>query len=141
MKTDSEVIEQSAADPPAFGLLFERHAVIVHGYLARRAGRDVADDVLSEVFLVAFERRASFDLRATTARPWLLGIATVLLRSYARREARHLRVAARAAEVDAHDGGLESAIDRQDASHRLRLMLDHVQRLPATSSCSMPGPT
>lgn len=131
METDSEAVERSASDPHAFGVLFERHARIVHGYLARRSGRDTADEVLSEVFLVAFQRRGAFDLRATTARPWLLGIATVLLRSHAKQEARHLRASARAAEVEAHDGGLESALDREDASRRMRRMLEHVQRLPA----------
>lgn len=131
MQTDSEVIERSAEDPPAFGVLFERHAGTVHGYLARRAGRDTADEVLSEVFLVAFERRAAFDTRATSARPWLLGIATILLRAHARREAKHLRAAAGAAEVEAHDGGLGGAQDRQDAVQRVRQMLEHLRGLPA----------
>jgi RNA polymerase sigma factor (sigma-70 family) len=130
MQSDSEAIARSAEDPTSFGVLFERHSRTVYGYLARRAGPDVADEVLSEVFLVAFQRRESFDGRSTTARPWLLGIATVLLRAYAKKEARHLRVAARAAEAEAHDGGLERAIDRQDASRRMQRMLEHLRHLP-----------
>jgi RNA polymerase sigma factor (sigma-70 family) len=130
MQTDSEAIARSTEDPRSFGVLFERHARAVYGYLARRAGPDVADEVLSEVFLVAFQRRDAFDGRSTSARPWLLGIGTVLLRAHAKKEAKHLRVTARAAEAEAHDGGLERALDKQDASRRMRRMLDHLQQLP-----------
>lgn len=131
MRTDSEAIARSVEDPTAFGLLFERHARSVHRYLARRAGPDVADEVLSEVFLVSFQRRESFDGRSPSALPWLLGIATVLLRAHAKKEGRHLRAAARAAEVEAHDGGLERALDLQDASSRMRQTLDHLRHLPS----------
>ena len=55
----------------------------------RRDGwtRGVADDVMSETFLVAFERRTAFDGSAN-ALPWLLGIATNLIKKHARLEAR-----------------------------------------------------
>ncbi|WP_286329628.1 RNA polymerase sigma factor [Agromyces marinus] len=68
-------------------MLFDRHAKAVYRYVAQRLGDQVADDVMSETFLVAFERRSSFDLEVGDARPWLLGIATRLMRKHARVEA------------------------------------------------------
>jgi RNA polymerase sigma-70 factor (ECF subfamily) len=42
---------------------------------------------MSETFLVAFERRSAYDLTVVDARPWLLGIATRLMRKHVRLEA------------------------------------------------------
>jgi DNA-directed RNA polymerase specialized sigma24 family protein len=46
----------------------------------------MADNLLSESFLVAFERRAGFD-ESPSALPWLLSIATNLISKRARLEA------------------------------------------------------
>jgi RNA polymerase sigma factor (sigma-70 family) len=116
MTTDSEIIARSRDRPEAFGDLFTRHSRVVHGYVARRAGRETADELLSETFLVAFQRRDTFDVSWDTARPWLLGIATVLMRAHARREAQHLRAMAHAAETDHGDGGMQRVADRTDAA-------------------------
>lgn len=115
VSTDRDVVASSRADPNAFGELFARHSVVVQRYLLRRAGPDVAEEVLSETFLVAFQRRDRFDPDFESARPWLLGIATVLLRAHHRREARHLHTLARAAEQEDHDGGLARVADLADA--------------------------
>lgn len=66
---DAEAIRLSTTDPPRFSVVFERHATAVHNYVARRIGRDAADDVLSEVFLTAFRRRGSFQPASDSARP------------------------------------------------------------------------
>jgi RNA polymerase sigma-70 factor (ECF subfamily) len=58
-------------------------------------GRDIADDLAGETFRVAFEARASWSRLTPDARPWLLGIATNLLRRYRRTEERRLRALAR----------------------------------------------
>jgi RNA polymerase sigma-70 factor (ECF subfamily) len=92
--TDAAIIHASLADPARFGVIFERHWDPVHRYAARRIGAAVGDDVAAETFLVAFVRRASFHPEATTARPWLLGIATNLIRHHVRDEQRHLRILA-----------------------------------------------
>jgi RNA polymerase sigma factor (sigma-70 family) len=95
--SDSEVVARSLLEPTAFALIFERHFRSVHTYLHRRAGRDLADDLASETFAVAFERRAS--CRATsTVLPWLFGIATNLLRHRWRVEVRQLRALGRTGE-------------------------------------------
>jgi RNA polymerase sigma-70 factor (ECF subfamily) len=105
--SDAVAIARSVSDPNAFGVIFDRHFDAVHAYLARRAGRNVADDVAASTFTVAFERRRSFRREATTARPWLLGIATNLLRNERRAEQRAFESLARirVRPLEAADGG------------------------------------
>lgn len=73
--TDAEVIRAALSTPEHFAVIFDRHAVGVHRYLERRLGRDGADALLGEVFRVAVERQASYDLRVSGCLPWLYGIA------------------------------------------------------------------
>lgn len=93
--TDGELIAQSGTRGDAFHELFDRHFKVVHRYLARRVGRDRAEDLASQTFTVAFTRRASFRADASDARPWLLGIATNLLMNERRAERRSLEAVAR----------------------------------------------
>ncbi len=63
----------------------------MHSYVARRLGSDLADDLASETFLVAFRQRAKFDGRNGVVRAWLYGIATNLIRRHRRDEVRAWR--------------------------------------------------
>jgi RNA polymerase sigma-70 factor (ECF subfamily) len=50
MEKDGALIEQSVRGrPDAFVEVVQRHEVAVHGFLARRGGREVADDLLGKV--------------------------------------------------------------------------------------------
>jgi len=82
--TDAAAVLASLQRPERFARLFDRHAPEIHRYLARRVGATVADDLVAQTFLVAFERRAAFDTSREDARPWLFDIATRLLRRYHR---------------------------------------------------------
>ncbi|WP_199431505.1 RNA polymerase sigma factor [Qaidamihabitans albus] len=101
--------------------LYDAHARPLHRYLSRRLDTETADDLVAETFLAAWTGRAHYDPARGTARAWLYGIATNLLRRHARREVRGLRALAR-------DGGraciadpLDAvAVDRADAEGRLR---------------------
>ena len=93
---DSEVVDRSLTDPGHFAVIFDRHASSVHRYLSRRVG-DLADDLLSETFLVAFRRRADYRAVHVEVRPWLLGIATHLVQGQQRAERRRLRALGRTA--------------------------------------------
>jgi len=99
---DAAVIESSWLEPERFAVLFDRHAPHIYRYLARRAGRQVADDLVAETFLAAFAKRDRYDLSHPDARPWLYGIATNLVGQHRRDQARQDRItqAAAAAEPD-----------------------------------------
>ena len=101
-----------------FGALFDQHARPLHRYLARRVG-DLADDLVGETFLVALQTRAGYDPQRGTARSWLYGIATNLLRRHLRQEVRGLRAAARSAgSVAGGEGHEDRVAARVDASAR-----------------------
>lgn len=89
---DAAVIESSWREPERFAVLFDRHAPHIYRYLARRAGRQVADDLVAETFLAAFAKRDRYDLGHADARPWLYGIATNLVGQHRRDEARQYRI-------------------------------------------------
>ncbi|SEO86265.1 RNA polymerase sigma-70 factor, ECF subfamily [Actinacidiphila rubida] len=75
MDTDEEVLARARHDPAAFEPLVDRHSAALHAYLLRRCG-PAADDLLSEVWLTAYSRRADFRVvEAGTVRGWLFGIA------------------------------------------------------------------
>jgi RNA polymerase sigma-70 factor (ECF subfamily) len=117
---DGEAISASLAEPRAFGVIFERHFSAIHGYLRRRLDRQLADELASQTFLVAFDRRAHFDPRRHESRPWLFGIATNLARNHRRREVRELRaIAELAPEPVLGIDGVESRIDAERLRGRL----------------------
>jgi RNA polymerase sigma factor (sigma-70 family) len=93
-EADAEVIGRSLGHPEAFAVIFDRHAASVGRYLARRVGREAAQDLVAETFLAAFKGRAGYDRARPEARPWLFGIATRLLARYWRAEQRRLEVLA-----------------------------------------------
>jgi RNA polymerase sigma factor (sigma-70 family) len=88
--SDGLTIAESLRRPESFAAIFDRHFRAVHRYLARRVGGERAEDLAASTFVVAFERRHSFRAEATTARPWLLGIATNLIRERCRDDAREV---------------------------------------------------
>lgn len=117
--SDAEAIRGALADPSMFAVIFDRHFVTIHRYLVRRIGTPDADDLAGDVFRVAFERRHDFDVGAESARPWLYGIATNLVRSARRSERRKLRALQRCvASVPSQDSG--------DRYHRADAELDAV---------------
>lgn len=127
---DSDAISASATTPAEFAAIFDRHFDAIHAYLQRRIGRDLADELSAEAFLIAFDGRARYDLSRPDARPWLFGIATNLLHRHRRHELRELRAYARSAAdpiLDAFDG-----VDaRIDASGTRRKLVDALAGVPA----------
>lgn len=81
LSPDGTAIAKSQHNPEAFTEVFDRHFAFVHRYVARRIGRDRADDLASQTFTVAFAHRGRYRDDLGTARPWLLGIATNLMRA------------------------------------------------------------
>ncbi|MEV4257925.1 RNA polymerase sigma factor [Spirillospora sp. NPDC049652] len=113
---DAAVIERSLREPESFAGIFDRYFDAIHGYAARRLGAAAADDVAAETFLIAFDRRGSYDLARPDARPWLYGIASNLIARRHRAEARQYRGLARTGPDGPAEGPEERAADRLDAS-------------------------
>jgi RNA polymerase sigma-70 factor (ECF subfamily) len=80
----SAVVDQ----PDAFVALCRRHGPAIHAYLARRVGRQGADDLFGEVWLRAYAARATYDSRLGDHLPWLYGIARNVVRAHWRQQQR-----------------------------------------------------
>jgi RNA polymerase sigma factor (sigma-70 family) len=109
---DARLIAESCRVPERFGAVFDRHATAIHGYVSRRLGRDAADDLVAETFLVAFRQRASYEPDQSSARPWLYGIATRLVSRRRREEVRFFRAIARSGIDPAADPVAEPVADQ-----------------------------
>jgi len=101
---DARAIADSLRRPSAFEAVFTRHFAAVHRYAQQRVGVDAADEIAAETFLQAFDHRRRFDTTQPSARPWLLGIATNLMRRRWRDEKRQLAAYARTLEAAVADG-------------------------------------
>jgi RNA polymerase sigma factor (sigma-70 family) len=93
---DAAVIALSVREPDRFAAIYERHFAEIYRYVAARLGRDVADDLAAETFLIAFRKRDRVDPALGRVRPWLYGIATILVGQHRRQETRRYRALARA---------------------------------------------
>lgn len=111
--SDAALIERSKVEPEVFAVLFDRHAQAIYRYLARRVA-EMADDLLSETFLIAFRQRGRYRPERVDVRPWLYGIATNLLRNHARAERRRYNALARLPGAD-----LVSSLFEDEASERM----------------------
>lgn len=113
LTSDGAVIAASLDEPSRFATIFDRHFDVIHGYLQRRVGQDLADELAAQTFLIAFDHRPAYDRAYPNARPWLFGIATNLLRRERRQELRRLRAYAKTGLDPLLDPfeGLESRLD------------------------------
>jgi RNA polymerase sigma factor (sigma-70 family) len=130
---DAAMIARSLGDPDQFAAIYDRYFGEVHRYVAARLGRDVADDLAAETFLVAFRKRDRFDPALGCVRPWLYGIATILVGRHRRKETRRYRALARAggrmlASVESHDDRVADAVTAERLGRRLAAALADLGR-------------
>jgi RNA polymerase sigma-70 factor (ECF subfamily) len=134
--SDGAVIAESLETPGAFGVIFDRHGSTLLRFLARRVDPAEAEDLLGEVFRIAFERRSAFERDRDSARPWLYGIAANLVAKHYRSEARRLRAMARASALRASaarlldDDPAERAVASADAGALWPRVVDAIGALP-----------
>jgi RNA polymerase sigma-70 factor, ECF subfamily len=117
-RSDAELFQASVRRPELLAEIFDRYAPELLRYLARRIGPHDAEDLLGDVFVVALERRRSFDPGAASARPWLYGIASNLLHRRRRDEVRSWRALARVGDdlgVTIFDDEVEDRLDSRGA--------------------------
>ena len=112
---DARDVELSLAEPDRFGVIFDRYFAEIHGYAARRLGRDAADDIAADTFLTAFRQRRRFDAGRGIVRAWLYGIATNYIGRYQRHEVRELRARGRAPAVVPDESHADLVADRVTA--------------------------
>jgi RNA polymerase sigma factor (sigma-70 family) len=124
-----------AADADAMRSLYDGHAAQLFAYLARRVGRDVAEDLLAETFRAAIQSYPTFDPSRGSEKGWLFGIATNLLRRHWRTERRRLlaleRSSSAIAGIDPLLGLDQGVADRIDAKADASLLLRAVVELSA----------
>lgn len=103
------------------------------GFLARRVGRDLAEDLLADTFASAMTASASFDSDLGTTRIWLFGIASNHVRRHWRTEERRLRALARDGAEPARsiDPLLTTGVveERVDAASDAEALIDELGRL------------
>lgn len=109
--TDADVIRRSAGDPQAFGLIVERHATPVFRFLASRVDGANSEDLLADVFEAAFKARHRYDTGYESALPWLLGIATNVIRHNRRSEMRRISMLRRVWQLDHPSNEPQRAMD------------------------------
>jgi RNA polymerase sigma-70 factor (ECF subfamily) len=106
----------------------------LYRYCARRIGPDLAEDVVAQTFLVAYERRHTY-AQDQPPLPWLFGIATNVLNRHRRDEVRGYRALARtgtdplltSAAQESHATRTE---ERADAQRRAQAVARVLAKLP-----------
>jgi RNA polymerase sigma-70 factor (ECF subfamily) len=125
--TDATLIAAlTAGDVEALGVLYDRHARIVFALLLRISGeRDLAEEILQEVFLRVWQHADTYDATRGTVPGWLHSIAYHLaLNEFRRRRRRpQLHQQLESAELESAEqaGSLEVGADPAvDALHAIR---------------------
>ena len=91
-RTDRELWDDArGGDGGAFGLLFDRHGRAVYNHCFRLVGSwGAAEDLTQAVFLLAWRKRARVRMTTDSALPWLLSVATNVVRTHHRSTTRWL---------------------------------------------------
>lgn len=129
---DAAVLQASKHAPEEFTEIFHRYFAEIHRYVARRLGADAADDIAAETFLIAFRKRERFDPARGAVRPWLYGMATNLVGSHRRAEARYFAALARTPVAGAVEDHGERVAEQVIASSHRPALGAALASLPAT---------
>lgn len=115
----------------AFGALFDRHAKAVYNHCFRLcASWSVAEDLTQSTFLLAWRKRDEVVLEHDSARPWLLAVATNVVRNDRRSLSRRLRLADRVPADRPTADHADDVASRVDDERRMAELLVAVRRLP-----------
>ncbi|HEV8561556.1 MAG TPA: RNA polymerase sigma factor [Actinophytocola sp.] len=115
----------------AFGVLFDRHAKAVYNHCFRlTANWAAAEDHTQATFLLAWRKRAQVTLVRESALPWLLAVATNVVRNDRRALARRLRLSGRVPADRPVADHADDVADRVDDERRMARVLAAARRLP-----------
>jgi len=115
--------EASAA--AGFSAVYEQHVDAIYGFLARRVGAQLAEELTAQTFVEALDRHDRYDPERGPIGPWLFGIAANLLRRHYRQEERALRAIAAYAGRQPHVG--------EDDEERIESRIVADERWPAVA--------
>jgi RNA polymerase sigma-70 factor (ECF subfamily) len=96
-------VDEAVLPVDEFTALYDQHFRDIYRYIAGRLGRDVADDIAADTFLIALRRWHTFDAERGGVRPWLFGIATKLVAQHRRQETRRYRALGRVGPEEVTD--------------------------------------
>ncbi|MFE6226225.1 RNA polymerase sigma factor [Microtetraspora glauca] len=110
-----------AGDPSALGEAYDAHARVLFQYAYRMCGdRAAAEDAVSATFLEAWRCRGKVHAEGGSLRPWLLGIATNVLRGAAREARRRDAALARMPDTGVLPDFSDAVASRLADEERLR---------------------
>ncbi|WP_433180502.1 RNA polymerase sigma factor [Actinoallomurus sp. CA-150999] len=127
----ARIAEPTAHTPDAFAALYDEHFPAIHNYVASRLGRDVADDIAADTFLIALRKRGGYDPAKGAVRPWLFGIATRLVAQHRRQEMRRYRALAKLGPeevADSHENRVINWVRAEGLQPRLAKALAALPR-------------
>ncbi|MFL6142202.1 MAG: RNA polymerase sigma factor [Labedaea sp.] len=120
-----------SGDGAAFGRLFDRHARNVYNHCFRlTASWTAAEDHTQSTFLLAWRKRARVRLQHDSALPWLLAVATNVVRNEQRARLRRSRLAVRFPVEQPVPDHADDVAGRIDDQRRMTQVLAAAGRLP-----------
>lgn len=119
-------------DPRAFEVLFDRYADFIYNVAFRRTGSwDVAEEIVSSVFLEAWRQRDRVETRDGTIRPWLIGVTLNQIRRHWRQTERSRKASLRlVADQDHQHDHAEEVARCLDAEKQMARILTELDELP-----------
>jgi RNA polymerase sigma-70 factor (ECF subfamily) len=126
---DMELVQRAAAEPEAFGELYERHVRRIYNYIFYRTGNHHdAEDLTARVFQRAMRHVANFEDRGVPFSAWLYRIAHNLVANWHRDRSRRpvVSIENRVLVSKESERPESSAI----AAEEQRMLLKAVRRLP-----------
>ncbi|MFI8966024.1 sigma-70 family RNA polymerase sigma factor [Streptomyces sp. NPDC053493] len=119
-----------AGDPAALGEAYDEHAQVLYRYALRVCGDPAAaEDAVSAAFLEAWRCRGALHADGGSLRPWLLGIATNILRGTAREARRRDAALARLADRGVLPDFSDEVVTRLTGAEQLRAAGAALRRL------------
>jgi RNA polymerase sigma-70 factor (ECF subfamily) len=126
-RSDAAALRAASADPEQFRLVYDRHAPAVWRFIRAQVAADLAEDLTAETFAVALRRRGDYVPHGDSARGWLLGIASNLIRASRRSNARGARALLRLPRP--REASVDIALERLDAADARRPLLVALARI------------
>jgi RNA polymerase sigma-70 factor (ECF subfamily) len=113
------LVREATTEEAAFETLYNHYFPQIYGYVLKRIGRvEVAEDIVSEVFLKVFTKLKAYRESEGTFRSWLFTVATNTLIDYCRKSSVRLEMTVE--EMP------ETIDDHQDQIHHMKHLEDKV---------------